>query len=147
MEPFAETSSIDLDRAKIRPTCIGSIVTVVSVLAFGPLASAQPICDRTTYDPYYYDPYYYDPYDNDPYRYSNPNNVGAPPFYDVYVDEVVAVQSRLRELGYLPRNYRLTGTYDRPTENALQQFQFDRGLVVDGIVGLQTRAALFGYRY
>ena len=53
---------------------------------------------------------------------------------------VQKVQTRLQELGY----YRgaLDGIYGRQTEQAVRRFQSDYGLVVDGLTGEKTLAAL-----
>jgi peptidoglycan hydrolase-like protein with peptidoglycan-binding domain len=53
---------------------------------------------------------------------------------------VVALQRRLRALGYRPGP--VDGLYGPRTEAAVQRLQRDRGIPVDGIVGAQTRRAL-----
>ncbi|MCA1993810.1 MAG: peptidoglycan-binding protein, partial [Coleofasciculus sp. S288] len=54
--------------------------------------------------------------------------------------EVTALQERLKELGYFKAN--ATGYYGGITKAAVRQFQQERGLTPDGIVGTQTQAAL-----
>jgi len=54
--------------------------------------------------------------------------------------DVLALQRRLVELGYRPGP--LDGLYGPITESAVKAFQAAAGLVVDGIVGPRTRAAL-----
>lgn len=57
--------------------------------------------------------------------------------------EVREVQSRLKELGYF--NYEsITGYYGSITQNAVKEFQADKGISQDGIVGNDTRKHLFG---
>lgn len=56
--------------------------------------------------------------------------------------EITLIQERLRDLGYFNRSS--TGNFGSETRNAVIQFQRDQGLTVDGIVGQQTEAALFG---
>ncbi|MFZ4666944.1 MAG: peptidoglycan-binding protein [Prochlorotrichaceae cyanobacterium] len=56
--------------------------------------------------------------------------------------EVTRVQNRLAELGYFSAN--ATGFFGSITEDAVTQFQRDKGLQADGVVGSQTLAALFG---
>lgn len=55
--------------------------------------------------------------------------------------EVTQIQDRLRELRYFDRSS--TGFFGSITEEAVRRFQRDFRLVVDGIVGPQTEAALF----
>lgn len=55
--------------------------------------------------------------------------------------DVSDVQTRLRELGYLPGP--VDGSFGRMTEEAVSRFQRDRGLTPDGIVGPITYNALF----
>jgi spore germination protein len=56
--------------------------------------------------------------------------------------DVADVQSRLRALGYNPGP--VDGVFGQQTEQAVIQFQRDRGLTPDGIVGPITYNALFG---
>jgi peptidoglycan hydrolase-like protein with peptidoglycan-binding domain len=55
-------------------------------------------------------------------------------------DQIAELQRRLAELGYY--NASASGTFDRPTEIAVQRFQHDNGLLADGIVGASTEIAL-----
>jgi peptidoglycan hydrolase-like protein with peptidoglycan-binding domain len=55
-------------------------------------------------------------------------------------DEVTVLQMWLRELGY--GSVRLTGRYDRATQNAVRRFQRDRGLGSDGVCGGATIKAM-----
>ncbi|GAB4196895.1 MAG: hypothetical protein Fur006_44860 [Coleofasciculaceae cyanobacterium] len=55
--------------------------------------------------------------------------------------QVTFIQDRLRQLRYLDRA--ADGIFDRATRDAVIQFQRDRGLNPDGIVGTQTESALF----
>ena len=55
-------------------------------------------------------------------------------------DEVTVLQMWLRELGY--GSVRVTGHYDRRTQNAVRRFQGDRGIGADGIAGKGTVKAL-----
>jgi len=54
--------------------------------------------------------------------------------------DVLDVQKRLRDLGYAVGE--LDGRYGPATEAAVRRLQAERGLVVDGIAGAATRAAL-----
>jgi peptidoglycan hydrolase-like protein with peptidoglycan-binding domain len=56
--------------------------------------------------------------------------------------EVTRVQKRLQNLGYFNGN--ITSNFGSQTRDALLKFQQDRGLTADGVVGDETRAALFG---
>lgn len=58
-----------------------------------------------------------------------------------YREDVVAVQERLNALGYGPLP--VDGDYGPVTEAATKQYQTDRGLFVDGVVGPQTWESLF----
>lgn len=51
------------------------------------------------------------------------------------------LEQRLSELGYSPGN--TDGTFDEDTRTAVEQFQTDKGLYVDGIVGKNTKAGLW----
>jgi peptidoglycan hydrolase-like protein with peptidoglycan-binding domain len=55
-------------------------------------------------------------------------------------DQVAELQRRLTDLGYYKGE--ASGTFDRPTEAAVQSFQHDNGLLADGIVGASTEVAL-----
>lgn len=55
-------------------------------------------------------------------------------------DEVVAVQTKLRELGYYKGN--IDGIYGSGTKSAVTNFQKANGLSADGIAGVKTLAAL-----
>ncbi|NER27085.1 MAG: peptidoglycan-binding protein [Symploca sp. SIO1C4] len=55
---------------------------------------------------------------------------------------VVNLQDVLKVAGYFPGNVRSTGYYGSITENAVKQFQRAKGLVVDGIAGSKTMAAI-----
>lgn len=52
------------------------------------------------------------------------------------------LQQRLRELGFF--NGQITGVFGSATQEAVSRFQVANNLAADGIVGSQTRAALFG---
>ena len=54
--------------------------------------------------------------------------------------EVSAIQVRLSSLGYYKGS--IDGIYGSATEKAVKQFQYDNGLVADGIAGEKTLAAL-----
>lgn len=58
-----------------------------------------------------------------------------------YSEDVVTLQKILKSDGYykLPKE---TGYFGTTTEKAVKQFQKDKGLVVDGIVGPKTKTAL-----
>ncbi len=55
-------------------------------------------------------------------------------------DDVSKLQQRLKDLGYFKGS--VTGLYGRITEDSVQSFQKLNGLVVDGIAGKKTRAAI-----
>ena len=55
-------------------------------------------------------------------------------------DQITELQRRLADLGYYTGA--ATGTFDRPTEAAVQRFQHDNRLLPDGIVGASTEVAL-----
>ncbi len=59
-----------------------------------------------------------------------------------YLHDVLLVQQRLSELGYLNENY--NGYYGKDTEKAVRAFQQDNGLQADGLCGQATWNALFG---
>ena len=56
-------------------------------------------------------------------------------------DEVVALQERLKELGYLSGE--ADGQFGPTTKEAVQRFQSQHGLSADGIVGEETREILY----
>lgn len=56
--------------------------------------------------------------------------------------DVRKVQEKLRELNYLTNDSDVDGIYGPDTETAVRNFQTDRGLRVDGIVGRRTYGAL-----
>ena len=55
-------------------------------------------------------------------------------------EDVKELQSKLESLGYDVGP--IDGIFGPLTENAVKQFQKDNGLVIDGIVGQETYAAL-----
>ena len=59
-----------------------------------------------------------------------------------YLHDVLLVQQRLSELGYLNENY--NGYYGKDTESAVRAFQKANGLQADGLCGQATWDALFG---
>lgn len=58
-------------------------------------------------------------------------------------NEVSALQQELKNRGYFTYP-RITGYFGYITRDAVIRFQRDNGLLVDGIVGPQTRGALYG---
>lgn len=60
--------------------------------------------------------------------------------YDSTGDEVIAVQTKLKELGYYKGN--IDGIYGSGTKSAVTNFQKANGLSADGIAGVKTLAAL-----
>ena len=56
-------------------------------------------------------------------------------------DDVTLVQTRLKELGFLSK---ITGKYDSATITAVEKFQKQHSLTVDGKAGTKTFAVLFG---
>jgi murein DD-endopeptidase MepM/ murein hydrolase activator NlpD len=60
--------------------------------------------------------------------------------YGANGDEVTVLQMWLRELGY--GSVKVTGRYDRATQNAVRRFQRDRGLGSDGACGGATIKAM-----
>jgi peptidoglycan hydrolase-like protein with peptidoglycan-binding domain len=56
--------------------------------------------------------------------------------------EVSTLQERLQELGYFKAD--VTGYFGSLTKEAVRQFQQDKGLTPDGVVGTNTEAALHG---
>ncbi|MGI6141158.1 MAG: cell wall hydrolase [Caldicoprobacterales bacterium] len=57
--------------------------------------------------------------------------------------EVTQLQQELKNRGYFT-HWRTTAYFGTITQNAVIRFQRDHGLLVDGIVGPQTRSALYG---
>ncbi|WP_207706843.1 cell wall hydrolase [Alkaliphilus pronyensis] len=57
-------------------------------------------------------------------------------------NEVVRLQQALQSLGYY--RYTVDGIYGKITERAVINYQIDRGLIIDGIAGPQTKASLYG---
>lgn len=57
-------------------------------------------------------------------------------------DDVTALQLQLMQLGYDLMEYGADGIFGGETLDAVKGFQTDAGLVVDGIVGVNTRKAL-----
>lgn len=55
-------------------------------------------------------------------------------------DEVIAIQTKLSELGYYTGN--IDGIFGTGTKNAVINFQKDNGLAADGIAGAKTLSAL-----
>ncbi len=60
--------------------------------------------------------------------------------------EVSTLQQELKNRGYFTYP-RITGYFGPITRDAVIRFQRDNGLLVDGIVGPQTRNALYGQTY
>ena len=58
--------------------------------------------------------------------------------------EVLELRERLRRNGYVPG---WSSVFDRQLHQVVRQFQTDRGLTVDGIVGPQTWGALLPWRH
>jgi len=56
-------------------------------------------------------------------------------------DEVIMLQSRLRDLGYY--NYKITSYYGEKTREAVAAFQKENGLSADGVAGSDTYNVLF----
>lgn len=56
------------------------------------------------------------------------------------VDNIRAVQTRLKELGYYKKS--VDGVWGSGSTSALKNFQRDYGLTVDGVVGARTERAL-----
>lgn len=59
-------------------------------------------------------------------------------------DEVKRLQAALIEKGYSCGTSGVDGSFGPDTDAAVRKFQTDRGLEVDGIVGLMTQTALYG---
>lgn len=58
-------------------------------------------------------------------------------------DDVTRLQQRLNELGYLNAD-QVSGVYLSSTQQAVINYQRDKGLVVDGIAGTKTQQSLYG---
>lgn len=58
-------------------------------------------------------------------------------------DDIVLIQNRLYDLGYLANQNQLTGIFDDSTETAVIKLQEINGLGQDGKVGLQTHNLLY----
>lgn len=58
-------------------------------------------------------------------------------------EAVTRLQTRLAELGYLSVS-NITGTYDSVTKSAVEAFQEDNNITVDGIASAVTQHALYG---
>jgi N-acetyl-anhydromuramyl-L-alanine amidase AmpD len=56
---------------------------------------------------------------------------------------VKVIQKRLQELGYKLDKFGVDGIFGNETKGAVMEFQQDKGLVVDSIVGINTFKALF----
>ena len=81
---------------------------------------------------------------------TKPTATPTPGSYDVptrtlknglYGDDVKAVQSRLKELGYFTTP--ISGLYSTATILAVKSFQANNGLTADGVAGTKTYAILF----
>lgn len=62
--------------------------------------------------------------------------------FGVTSTEVVALQNRLKALGYFPTNLNSTGYFGSLTLDAVRAFQLKNGLTADGVVGALTKASL-----
>lgn len=58
-------------------------------------------------------------------------------------DDVMELQRLLRQAGFLPSNFIVSGIYDQTTQNAVREFQRVNGLPVTGIVDAATWQALY----
>jgi len=77
-------------------------------------------------------------------QYSGPRvEIITNPISPLTPPEVIEVQRRLQQLGYLPASFAITGIYDQATQNAVREFQRGNGLPVTGDVDGATRQALF----
>lgn len=80
---------------------------------------------------------------NQPNPNPNPNpNPGPNPGPTPNAD-VMELQRLLRQAGFLPPNFIVTGIYDQTTQNAVREFQRVNGLPVTGIVDAATWQALY----
>ncbi|WP_164931805.1 peptidoglycan-binding domain-containing protein [Dyella sp. M7H15-1] len=59
-------------------------------------------------------------------------------------DEVMQLQQQLGRIGYhdIDRKLHADGVFGKRTRNAVEAFQYDYGLVVDGVAGNKTQTAL-----
>ena len=80
-------------------------------------------------------------------QYSGPiQNVTPPPTTQpqpVPSADVIELQRLLRQTGFLPSNFIITGIYDATTQAAVREFQRVNGLPVTGIVDAATWQALY----
>jgi len=58
-----------------------------------------------------------------------------------YLQQVVFIQLKLRDLGYAVV---VDGKFGSETESVVRKYQADKGFVIDGVVGAQTWKGLFG---
>lgn len=56
-------------------------------------------------------------------------------------DDIKLLQERLTELGFF--NGRISSKFDARTQNAVRDFQDNKGLNVDGTIGLSTWELMF----
>jgi uncharacterized protein YgiM (DUF1202 family) len=71
-----------------------------------------------------------------------PNNPN-PPVNPVPNADVMELQRLLRQAGFLPPSFIVTGIYDQTTQNAVREFQRVNGLPVTGTVDAATWNALY----
>ena len=57
-------------------------------------------------------------------------------------EDVVAIQERLSELGYLPKDS-ADGVYGTSTTDAVCQFQANNGIAASGMASVETQELLF----
>lgn len=83
--------------------------------------------------------------DNSYLRANYPDNTRpAPPSPEPIADpNVIDLQQRLIQLGYLPQNFVPNGIYDQTTQQAVREFQRVNGLPVTGTVDAATWRALY----
>ncbi|MBD1875785.1 peptidoglycan-binding protein [Nodosilinea sp. FACHB-131] len=68
----------------------------------------------------------------------NQTNPGSTPNADV-----MELQRLLRQAGFLPSNFIVSGIYDQTTQNAVREFQRVNGLPITGVVDAATWQALY----
>ena len=68
------------------------------------------------------------------------NDVEAISYWGATGDEVIQIQTRLKNWGYY--NGKIDGVYGTETFNAVKSFQRKNGLTADGVAGSQTLSAL-----